>query len=53
MFGNIPLHLAAGFGNAPAVMEVLLAAGAEVEARNVIGITPLHRAALGNPASGS
>ena len=37
-----PLHWAAGSSENPAVVEVLLAAGADVAARNDYGATPLH-----------
>ena len=46
-----PLHWAAARTLDPAVLEALLAAGAEPDARGsdaVIGITPLHAAAEGN-----
>ena len=46
---NTPLHWAASRSNAPAVIDALLAAGAELEARNrEYELTPLHRAAADN-----
>ena len=49
--GETPLHRA-GHNKNPTVVEMLLAAGAEIEARDEYGETPLHRAAQwsGNPA---
>ena len=43
-----PLHWAAGSSENPALVEVLLAAGADVAARNDYGATLLHRAAQKN-----
>ena len=44
-----PLHLAAGFNADPALVEVLLEAGAALDSRSVQGITPLFLAAWFNP----
>ena len=52
-FGIMPLHWAAQFNADPAVLETLLAAGADLGARDdFVGYTPLHRAARynANPA---
>ena len=43
--GRTPLHTAAGDNKTPEVVKVLLAAGADLEARDVQGATPLHMAA--------
>ena len=43
--GNTPLHFASRYAWEPAVFVVLLEAGADVEARNRWGRTPLHGAA--------
>ena len=43
--GNTPLHFASRYAWEPAVFVVLLEAGADVEARNRRGRTPLHGAA--------
>lgn len=40
-----PLHFAAGFNDDPAIIDALVAAGAELEARLEQGLTPLHLAA--------
>ena len=42
-WGNTPLHCAARVGNTGAI-SVLLARGADVDAQNDRGLTPLHRA---------
>lgn len=42
--GSTPLHSAAGFSRDRAVIAVLLAAGADVNARTRHGMTPLHMA---------
>ena len=46
--GNTPLHFASGSSWDLAVTTVLLAAGADVDARNQRGATPLHMAARSN-----
>ncbi|MXW18369.1 MAG: hypothetical protein F4123_08540 [Gemmatimonadetes bacterium] len=46
--GNTPLHFASRYAWEPAVFVVLLEAGADVEARNRWGRTPLHGAAGSN-----
>ena len=46
--GNTPLHFASGSSWDLAVTAVLLAAGANVNARNQRGATPLHMAARSN-----
>ena len=46
--GNTPLHFASGYSWDPAVFTVLLEAGADVEARNGHGQTPLHLVAQAN-----
>ena len=46
--GNTPLHFASGSSWDLAVTAVLLAAGADVKARNQRGATPLHMAARSN-----
>ena len=46
--GNTPLHFASRYAWEPAVFVVLLEAGADVEARNRWGWTPLHGAAGSN-----
>ena len=49
IFGETPLHLAAGNNENPAVIAALIEAGADTEAREpLFGMTPLHRAAMGN-----
>ena len=45
--GNTPLHFAFRYSRDPAVFIVLLEAGADVEARNGHGQTPLHLAVQG------
>ena len=45
--GNTPLHLMAGHGEAAAV-RILIAAGADVNARNRSDVTPLYTAAKNN-----
>lgn len=42
--GETPLHRAAGEDADPTVIQALFAAGAEVDARDRFGWTPLHRA---------
>lgn len=46
--GWTPLHAAAAnpFGNSEAIVDILLAAGANVKAKDVDGFTPLHVAAM-------
>jgi ankyrin repeat protein len=46
---HTPLHSAARHNPDPEVIEVLLKAGAHVNARDEKGMTPLHRAARYNP----
>ncbi len=46
--GWTPLHAAAQFSDNPAVITALVAAGAEVDAREDDGDTPLHLAARYN-----
>lgn len=46
--GFTPLHNAAGWSANPAIIETLVAAGAEVNARDRDGDTPLHNAARFN-----
>lgn len=43
--GWAPLHFTASFSETPAVVTVLLEAGADIEARAEGGRTPLHFAA--------
>ena len=43
--GETPLHWAARFGQSQ-VAELLIAEGADVNAKNVVGQTPLHWAAM-------
>ena len=43
--GSTPLHLAAGWARDPAIVSILLQAGAEVNARNDFRLSPLHEAA--------
>ncbi|MDE2762315.1 MAG: ankyrin repeat domain-containing protein [Gemmatimonadota bacterium] len=50
--GSTPLHLAAGWTGDPAVITVLLEAGADVNARNRHHYTPLHYAARDNSEPG-
>ena len=45
-YGNTPLHKAVVIENLEAISD-LLAAGADLEARNQNGLTPLHYAAIG------
>ena len=45
--GRTPLHIAA-LANAPRLITALVAAGADVEARDKEGLAPLHAAAAGN-----
>jgi uncharacterized protein len=44
-YGWTPLHFAASIGT-PAMIQALLAAGADVMARNEDGTTPLHLATI-------
>ncbi|MYG38401.1 MAG: hypothetical protein F4162_05305, partial [Synechococcus sp. SB0676_bin_10] len=46
--GETPLHTAAWRSKTPAVVQALLAAGADPNARDEDGRTPLHRAAWSN-----
>ena len=43
-----PLHLSVEHNDSPAIVELLLEQGANVNARSERGYTPLHRAAIGN-----
>ena len=43
-----PLHVAASVNDDPAIITALLDAGADLGARNAIGLTPLHYAASNN-----
>ena len=45
--GTTPLHFASRYCRDPGTVTVLLAAGADVRARNRHGVTPLHVAATG------
>ena len=45
---STPLHAAAGWSRDPAVISLLVEAGADVTARNDRGYTPLHGAASGS-----
>ncbi|MEG9861781.1 MAG: ankyrin repeat domain-containing protein [Parvularculales bacterium] len=49
--GSTPLHWAAWFSSASAVVKLLLDHGADIEARNGWGSTPLHRAAENSETS--
>jgi ankyrin repeat protein len=42
--GNTPLHLASWIANDPEIIDALVSFGANVNAKNDIGETPLHRA---------
>ena len=46
--GRTPLHEAAAYASNPAVIELLVAAGADVNARDLNGYTPMHSAAWYN-----
>jgi hypothetical protein len=48
--GDTPLHIAAA-AYSVAVVRALIAAGADVRARNRLGEEPLHSAAVGQPGS--
>ena len=48
MHGTSPMHVAAGYHGNPAVLEALIAAGANIEVRDDSGETPLHWAASFN-----
>ena len=50
-YGWTPLHVATSSAT-PESIQVLLEAGADVMARNMFGITPLHRAAWFGKKSG-
>ncbi len=43
-FGNVPLHVAAGWGDVQAIVE-LVKNGTDVNVKGEEGLTPLHRAA--------
>jgi len=47
-FGGTPLHFSAANSDSPAVVSMLLAVGADVQARTRSGSTPLHAAAQYN-----
>ena len=44
-FDSTPLHYAVQFNSNPGVVKLLLDRGADIEALNVLGLTPLYRAA--------
>ena len=44
-----PLHFAAGRNPKPSIVEALIEAGADPNARSGSGTTPLHSAAMANP----
>ena len=48
--GTTPLHIAAAYNSSPAVLEFLLKAGADVNAKTASGEAPLHGAAANNPS---
>jgi ankyrin repeat protein len=48
-YGNTPLNYAVDRDCLPEIPELLLTSGADLEIRNLLGETPLFRAALGNP----